>query len=600
MNENRALAAATKIRSGIYAFGSSNPALLLADGFRGFLKRRWRLILRCALIIVGLGIVAYNFLPTYYRATAVIALKSHSPRDAQANPPSAEQRTQLEIQAIQSRELAAQVIDQLKLGARPEFNSELRSDGLLSQVATLISELGRIFRATPVPSKAERDALRTSAIIDEFTARVTVSPLRMTGLIQISFTSQDARTAYTAANAVAYTYIKSVTAARADVLQKAATALEERIASIREDLRESPARGGGLAAMERQLEARKTLLQSYIAKLGDIMLDKSALDTHATVQAPAVLPLRPVGLPLSRVLPLLAVAGLLFGAAIALWRELTARTILAPSQLEALFGLRVLTVSRGVSKIDDQAHEIGGQVGLELLLARQPGRGSVVALISVGAGRETRSITVETARGIAKVGKRVLLIQVADIQRQVTQGNLEVQEEALTASVRNDASPVRRDHVSPMDILTAELNSRSAMAACEKVGKIVSAMSEAYEFVILSVMFSASSAEFRYVAGLADTAAVIVSEGQTERDNLRTVLEILAQNGVQPIGAVVLRGQQNPEPAMSRTRLQKLKQFGLRRLYRVWNSRLDPLRAGLGSRAAQDDGGPHKPSRARW
>lgn len=601
MNENRALTAATKIRSEIYSFGSSHAALLLADGFSGFIKRRWRLLAKSALVVVVLGVIAYNFLPSYYRATAVVALKSPSPRDGQASLQSADQRTQLEIQALQSRELAAQVIAELKLAVRPEFNSELRRDGLLSQASTLISEFGRLFRSTPVPSKAERDALRASAIIDEFTARLTVSPLRMTGLIQISFASEDARTAYTAANAVANTYIKSATAARADVLQKAAAALEERIASIRDELREAPGRAGGLAAMERQLEARKTLLQSYIAKLGDIMLERSALETHAVLQAPAVLPLRPAGLPLSRILPVLVAAGILFGAALALWRELTAKTILAPSQLEALFGVRVIAASGAASKEAGKVVEVSGQLGLEIILARQGARNSIVALISMAAESTAPEIARQTARSIANAGRRVLLIQAADIQRHATQGNSAALENAgQSASARSDPPPVRRDDESSMDILTAELNSRSAAAACEKIGKIVSAMGEAYEFVILHAEFNANGAEFRYVAGLADMAALIVSEGQSRRDDLRSALRDLALLGVSILGAVVLRVRPGFRPARSRTRARGLAVLGLRRMSRVWNSRLDPLVARMGSRPAQNHGGPHQPSRARW
>lgn len=603
MKENRALLSATKVRSGLYALDGSSGAVLLADGLSGFLARRWRLILMCALVVIACGVVAYNLLPGYYRASTVIALKQLPQRDGLVNLQANEQRTQLEVQAIQSRELAAAVIDQLRLDANPEFNSALRGEGLLAHLSTLISELGRILQTSPVPSNAELAALRRTAVIDAFSARLTVSPLRMTGLIQISFVSEDARTAYTAANTLADTYIASAVAARAEALQKSAAALEERIASLRDELREMPARSGGLAAIERQLEARKTLLQSYISRLGDVLLEKSALDSHAVVQSRAVLPLRTTGLPLSRTLPLLALAGLVLGAAIAIWRETTSKTILSPSQLDALFGLRVLASSRRGRAAEEDARIVGNQLALELLLARPSGRKSVIALISVSAGKLSQSVALEAARGAARGGRRTLFIEASAIRRQA----VGVEDSSNTAFQRQDppsaqegVPPVRRDETSGLDLLTADLGSRSVAVACEKLRKIVSAMGEAYDLIILHVEGGGTTPEFRFLASLADTAAVIVVEAQTTREELRNALGELALKGLQALGAVVLKPATDQQLWPRPTPRKASARLNVRRLSSVWHRRLDPLLAGLGSGFAEKNGRPDQPSRSRW
>ena len=117
-------------------------SLVIWDGIAGFLKRRRRTILATALAVLVLGLAALLFVPWNYKATAIVAINAqpaiaeNSQNHVQLTPA---ERMQREIQGLQSRALAAQVIEKLKLDREPEFNPDLRGPGLIERALASVS-----------------------------------------------------------------------------------------------------------------------------------------------------------------------------------------------------------------------------------------------------------------------------------------------------------------------------------------------------------------------------------------------------------------------------------------------------------------------------
>jgi uncharacterized protein involved in exopolysaccharide biosynthesis len=112
------------------------------EGFPETLRKLWRrrgLITLCTLLIGGAGIFAAWALPSYYVSEARVLVGVQTPRLPNVESiiadisPDAE-RVQNEGFVLQSRSIAKQVIDQLKLRDDAEFNPELRKPSLWSRL----------------------------------------------------------------------------------------------------------------------------------------------------------------------------------------------------------------------------------------------------------------------------------------------------------------------------------------------------------------------------------------------------------------------------------------------------------------------------------
>src|SRR5258705_7097934 len=112
------------------------------EGFLETLRKLWRrrgLIALCTLLLGGAGIFAAWTLPSYYVSEARVLVGVQNPRLPNVESiiadvsPDAE-RVQNEGFILQSRNIAKQVIDQLRLRDDPEFNPQLRKPSFWSRL----------------------------------------------------------------------------------------------------------------------------------------------------------------------------------------------------------------------------------------------------------------------------------------------------------------------------------------------------------------------------------------------------------------------------------------------------------------------------------
>ena len=112
------------------------------QSFLETLRKLWRhrlLIAACTLVLGGAAILAAWLMPSYYVSEARVLVGVQSPRLPNVESivadvsPDAE-RVQNEGFILQSRNIAKQVIDQLKLRQDPEFNPELATPSLWARL----------------------------------------------------------------------------------------------------------------------------------------------------------------------------------------------------------------------------------------------------------------------------------------------------------------------------------------------------------------------------------------------------------------------------------------------------------------------------------
>jgi capsular exopolysaccharide synthesis family protein len=173
------------------------------------------------LIVIGALVKTYTTVPTY-RATSRVLIQDERAAavagfDSAANPDYADEsgsyyNTQLKL--LTRLDLAGKVVERLHLENVPEFNGSGPQPTALSAVLT------RFYRRALTPlgvaiDQPEPDALRPAqqsateeALVDAFLSRVSVEPVKYSGLVDVSFVSADPAFAARAADALVEEYVE--------------------------------------------------------------------------------------------------------------------------------------------------------------------------------------------------------------------------------------------------------------------------------------------------------------------------------------------------------------------------------------------------------
>jgi succinoglycan biosynthesis transport protein ExoP len=221
----------------------ATPPDLLAT-MRKLLRQRY-VILLCTGATALLTIAIVTQLPTRYVAEARILIGVPAPRALDITSiirdesPDAE-RVQSEIFAIQSRDLAKAVIDQLQLMDNPEFNPTLPQQTTWMHRLTQSlapSRLFAVFRgdggkeATAVPA-AQIAATTTDVLL----AKLNVSALGRSNVISVQAEAATPDEAAAIANAFADRYLAQQRSDKIATTQRVETFLADRIAELRQQV----------------------------------------------------------------------------------------------------------------------------------------------------------------------------------------------------------------------------------------------------------------------------------------------------------------------------------------------------------------------------
>jgi len=276
-----------------------------ADGdlfdIRGLVQTIWRgkwIIAICAAIAVVMAVLIISQLDLRYKATASVMFDLQKTNVANVQNVLVDQEfskdtLQNEIEVLRSTNLIERVVSDLRLERDPVFNPKLRAEkktildsirNLVSmppEVVDLLQGLG-IMSPPPPPVDAERAARNERlVVIGNVRSGMTLSPVRGSRVINISFTSPKPELSARIVNSMADNYIvdqlqgkleaaQSGTdwlAGRVQELEDAVKTSENRVAAARQELNE--AAGQSLGITNQQLEALTGTLSVTRARLSE-------------------------------------------------------------------------------------------------------------------------------------------------------------------------------------------------------------------------------------------------------------------------------------------------------------------------------------------
>lgn len=200
----------------------------IVDARRGLILKVMGGVVLCALIVA-------LALPTLYSSAATVLLdpRKNNITDLSAvvSPLTADPAAvQNQIQIITSRDLAATVVDRLKLTADPEFNPAIAPLGLGDILAGLNP---RNWFASSKPATA---ALQRERVIDNLRRHVWADAQGLSTTITIAASSRDAVKATAIANAVADAYVKGQIANKVDATNATTGWLNRRLSDLAQQL----------------------------------------------------------------------------------------------------------------------------------------------------------------------------------------------------------------------------------------------------------------------------------------------------------------------------------------------------------------------------
>lgn len=227
------------------------------EGFIETMRKLWRnrgLIALCTLAGTALAILVVRQIPSLYLADARVLVGVPAARALNIEAiiadisPDAE-RIQNEAYIVQSRDVARQVIERLKLAENPEFNPALRPDpgwtGYLNPLQLLpdswrphIPGLG-----SPAPQEALAPEVRReremNTVIDTVLSKVEATTLGRSHVLNIEARSQVSDMAAALANGFAGAYLERQRSDKIEASAEVEKFLADRIAVLRDQVEKS-------------------------------------------------------------------------------------------------------------------------------------------------------------------------------------------------------------------------------------------------------------------------------------------------------------------------------------------------------------------------
>jgi len=225
----------------------------LFDYARVVVKRRH--VAGAVFVAIFLAVAVYTFTATpLYEGRAQLLIEADNPnvvnfKEVIDEAQSRQDYYQTQYKLLQSRSLAKKTIDALKLWESPELSSPVVKPrfsigNALRSSATWVTSLFGKQAPQEVPG-ADETAAQVKAI-GAFLDRLSVTPVRNSRLVEVSYRSQDPVVAANVANGVAKTYIEQNMEFRFTASRDASEWLDQQLAEQRQ-----------------QVEAAETALQQY-------------------------------------------------------------------------------------------------------------------------------------------------------------------------------------------------------------------------------------------------------------------------------------------------------------------------------------------------
>ena len=222
----------------------ARPPLSLPDIWR-VARMRVRVILGAAATVFVLIALAVLSLTPLYKGSATVMIDTRENKvvDVEAvlsGLPTDQTSIFNQVQILQSRELAARVIDKLRLDRDPEFNPSLARPWwqFLSAYNPI---LWLPHNPAPPDTPEQRRRKLKDAEIDRFESRLGVSQIQLSTALQIDFESKIPANAARIANAIADAYVEDQLNAKFEATVKATQWLAGRLGQLADQSRKAQA-----------------------------------------------------------------------------------------------------------------------------------------------------------------------------------------------------------------------------------------------------------------------------------------------------------------------------------------------------------------------
>jgi len=238
---------------------------------RTLVRKKWW-ILGPAIAVAALTFVGVNLVTPKYKSEARIIiegrenvfLRPEAEKGAMERDRTVDQEAVTsQVQLALSRDVARQVIKELKLGERPEFDPTLRGVSLIRYSLGLLGLAKDPLSMTP----EER-------VLEAYYERLTVFPVDKSRVISIEFQSSDPEFAAKVANTVADTYLAIQQSARRDQTRAANKWLSGEIDVLRKQVADAEAKVEDFRARTNPVGTNGTTLSSQT--LGEANRDLAA------------------------------------------------------------------------------------------------------------------------------------------------------------------------------------------------------------------------------------------------------------------------------------------------------------------------------------
>ncbi|RKZ55636.1 MAG: hypothetical protein DRR08_23760 [Candidatus Parabeggiatoa sp. nov. 2] len=234
-----------------------------------FNKYKLRIILITLVIGLLTTVVAFSLQP-FYRSTALLLIefdqaKVISIEEVYGISSFIDKYYQTQLRILKSHDLVEKVVEKLNLVSHPVFNPETEQAGFSFNWRSWLPSAW-LPPELPVPTLEDRKKQIVNAVM----AGLSITPVRGSQLVEISFESSDAVLAADVPNTLAKRYIESDLAAKLAMTQQAAEFLTKRTDDLRQNLRKSETK------LQRYMERQKLVNVAGVKSVAIRQIEETA------------------------------------------------------------------------------------------------------------------------------------------------------------------------------------------------------------------------------------------------------------------------------------------------------------------------------------
>lgn len=186
-------------------------------------------------------IVVYSITPKF-KATSTLLIESEtrnavSIEEVVGIDSSQKEYYLTQFEVLKSNRIAQRVIDRLSLSTLPEFNNELRQEKSFKDKIKEALNFG--FNIEDGKETKDNTEKVRQKVLSIFRSNLTITPIRKTQLVKITFTSESPELAMEIANAVGEEYIKANLESRLAATKDASIWISNRLSELNEQLKAS-------------------------------------------------------------------------------------------------------------------------------------------------------------------------------------------------------------------------------------------------------------------------------------------------------------------------------------------------------------------------